>query len=56
MFNIKCKYASKCAAYRDNSYTCTKAFEKSYCGVYRKFKIGAIKTYKQDFDPLECYY
>lgn len=56
MFNIKCKYALRCAAYRENSYTCTKAFEKSYCGVYRKFKSGAIKIYKQDFDFLQCYY
>jgi hypothetical protein len=54
MFNNKCKYASRCAAYQDNSYTCTKAFDKLYCGVYRKFLSGAIKTYKQDFDFLEC--
>lgn len=54
MFSIKCKYTSRCAAYRENLYTCTKAFEKRYCGVYRKFKSGTIETYKQDFNFLEC--
>jgi hypothetical protein len=56
MPDIKCEYALRCAAYRDNSYTCTKAFDKRYCGIYRQFISGAIKIYKQNFDPfLECY-
>jgi hypothetical protein len=55
MPDIKCEYAFKCGAYRDNSFTCTKAFDKRYCGIYRQFISGAIKRYKQDFDPLlEC--
>jgi hypothetical protein len=52
MSDIKCEYALKCAAYRDNSYTCTKAFDKRYCGIYRQFISGAIKIYKQDFRSL----
>ncbi len=57
MSDIKCEYALRCAAYRDNSYTCTKAFDKCYCGIYRQFISGEIIIYKQDFDPsLECYY
>lgn len=57
MLYIKCKYALSCAAYRDDSYTCTKASDKYYCGIYRQFLGGAIKIYKQNFDPfLERYY
>ena len=41
----KCKYASKCAGYRDNSHTCTTAFNKGYCGIYRQFAQGAINVY-----------
>jgi len=54
MSNIKCIYALKCAAYRDNSYTCTKASDKGYCGIYRQFISGAIKVYKQDSNSLPC--
>ena len=38
MFDIKCKYALRCSGYRDNSYTCTKACDKRYCGIYRQLR------------------
>jgi hypothetical protein len=44
----KCEYISKCAAYRANSYTCTKELNKCYCGIYRQFLKGIIKVYDQD--------
>lgn len=40
MFYRKCKYALSCAAYQDGSYTCTKEFDKRYCGIYRQFIGG----------------
>jgi hypothetical protein len=46
MFRTKCEYALKCAAYRDNSYTCTKELDKCYCGIFRQFAQGIIKAYK----------
>ncbi len=45
LFKTKCKYALKCDAYRDNSYTCTKGVDKSYCGIYRLFVQNAIQIY-----------
>jgi hypothetical protein len=45
LFKTKCKYALKCEAYRDNSYTCTKPLDKSYCGIYRLFVRNTIKVY-----------
>jgi len=36
MFDLKCEYALRCSAYRDNSYTCIKACDKYYCGIYRQ--------------------
>jgi len=56
MSDIRCEYALKCDAYRDNSYTCTKAFDKRYCGIYRQFISGAIKIYKQKYDSLQQSY
>ena len=32
-----CKYRKKCEYYRKESYTCSKAFDKEYCGKYREF-------------------
>jgi hypothetical protein len=52
MSKIKCEYALRCDAYRDDSYTCTKEVNKGYCGIYRQFISGVIKIYKQDSDPL----
>lgn len=37
LFDMKCEYTSKCTAYKDNSYTCTEALDKSYCGIYKLF-------------------
>lgn len=37
LFDTKCEYTSKCTAYKDNSYTCTEALDKSYCGIYKLF-------------------
>ena len=45
LFKTKCKYALKCDAYRDNSYTCTKEVDKHYCGIYRLFVQNAIQMY-----------
>jgi hypothetical protein len=45
LFKTKCKYALKCDAYRDSSYTCTKELDKRYCGVYRLFVQNAIQMY-----------
>ena len=36
-FSIKCEYTSRCAGYKENSYTCTEALDKSYCGIYMDF-------------------
>lgn len=33
----KCEYKAKCAGYKENSETCTKALDKRYCGTYRQF-------------------
>ncbi len=41
MFDIKCEYALKCSGYQNNSYTCTKACDKRYCGIYRKLRNEA---------------
>ena len=41
MFAIKCKYALRCSGYRDNSYTCTKARDKRFCGIYRQLRNSA---------------
>lgn len=46
MLYIKCKYALSCAAYRDDSYTCTIDSDKYYCGIYRQFICRAIKINK----------
>ncbi len=57
MSDTICEYALRCDAYRKNSFTCTKAFDKRYCGIYRQFINGDIKIYRQDFgSPLECHY
>ena len=45
LFKTKCKYALKCDAYRDNSYTCTKELDKIHCGIYRLFVQNAIQMY-----------
>jgi hypothetical protein len=45
LFKTKCKYALKCEAYRDNSYTCTKELDKRYCGIYRLFVQNTIQVY-----------
>ncbi len=45
LFKTKCKYASKCEGYRENSYTCTKEIDKHYCGIYRLFTKNAIQKY-----------
>lgn len=37
LLDTKCEYTSKCIAYKDNSYTCTEALDKSYCGIYKLF-------------------
>lgn len=37
LFDTKCEYTSKCTAYREDSYTCTEALDKSYCGIYKLF-------------------
>lgn len=49
MVYIECKYALSCAAYRDDSYTCTKDSDKYYCGIYRQFICRAIKINKIKF-------
>lgn len=45
LFKTKCKYSLKCDAYRENSYTCTKELEKSYCGIYCLFAKNSIQAY-----------
>jgi len=47
MLKNKCEYASKCTAYRDDSYTCTKELDKCFCGIYKQFAQGKIKIYKR---------
>lgn len=37
LFDMKCEYTSKCTAYKDDSYTCTEALDKRYCGIYKLF-------------------
>jgi len=37
LFDKKCEYISRCAGYKDDSYTCTEALDKSYCGIYKDF-------------------
>ena len=34
----KCKYSKTCPVYTSESYTCTKAKDKNYCGKYRTFE------------------
>lgn len=53
IFCTKCEYDSKCAAYRTDSYTCTKELNKHYCGIYRQFAQGTINVYiaKCDLEP-----
>jgi len=41
MVDTKCKYALRCYGYRDSSYTCTKARDKRFCGIYRQLRNGA---------------
>jgi len=45
MFNTKCQYAPKCEAYRDDSYTCIRRFDKYYCGIYKLFAENKIEIY-----------
>ena len=40
----KCEYISRCAAYQDDSSTCTKS-PYSYCGIYRQFEQQTIEIY-----------
>lgn len=35
-----CKYHSKCADFRENSFTCTKSIDKTFCGIYNQFSRG----------------
>jgi hypothetical protein len=37
LFDVKCEYTSRCAGYKNDSYTCTKALDKRYCGIYKLF-------------------
>lgn len=37
LFHNKCEYRSRCAGYKDDSYTCTKTLDKNYCGIYNHF-------------------
>jgi hypothetical protein len=56
MFDIKCEYALRCSAYRNNSYTCKKAFDKRYCGIYRKLRGEATEIDIQNVNQcLECH-
>jgi hypothetical protein len=56
MIDTKCEYASKCTAYRETSYTCTKELNKQYCGIYRQFVKGTIKIYYQKDIPRKIFY
>ena len=33
----KCEYASHCDCFRNDSETCTKELDKTYCGMYNRF-------------------
>ena len=35
--DTECEYKSICAAYQNDSQTCTHEVDKSYCGKYRRF-------------------
>ncbi|GEM_PF-6255321 len=41
LFDTKCEYISRCDGYRDDSYTCTEALDKNYCGTYKIFLADA---------------
>ena len=34
----ECKHKNTCTKYKNNSFTCTKEIDKSYCGNYRGFR------------------
>jgi hypothetical protein len=40
----KCEYIPRCAAYQDDSSTCTKS-PNGYCGIYRQFEEQTIEIY-----------
>jgi hypothetical protein len=37
VFDTKCEYTSRCAAYKSDSHTCTDEVDKNYCGIYKQF-------------------
>jgi hypothetical protein len=45
LFKFNCRYMSKCNGYRDNSVTCIKELDKSFCGIYKQFEQSKIEIY-----------
>lgn len=39
---LRCEYSKKCTDYKEDSFTCTKADDKRYCGAYRRFLVEGI--------------
>ncbi len=36
----KCEFSKKCSGYQEDSFTCEKALDKGYCGIYKRFLEG----------------
>jgi hypothetical protein len=45
LFRLDRRYMSKCNGYSDNSATCIKGLDKSFCGIYKQFEQSKIEIY-----------
>jgi len=40
----RCEYFKVCRGYSKDSFTCMKALDKNYCGMYKRFeKVGVVQ-------------